>query len=240
MPIPVPAGQGSDEMPIVTHDEVRARIDQLRLSYHGYKRQLERLDLAPERRARLETDINLLEEEISTLEKIAQLGRIEPDRAKIEALVRERLHEVRAALAADPALYGLSAEQRDYTSGEVSALLWVLREDRLSMSMQQFAHSRRQPEHTERTLASALIQRLRNPADRDAQASAAYELGKLHVVEAIPYLAAALEAPAPVAEMALNALASFTEQELLDAGLPAEVRSRIVRSAGRGGVQGRG
>jgi acyl-CoA synthetase (AMP-forming)/AMP-acid ligase II len=76
---------------IVSQNEVRARIDQLQLNYEGYRRQLSRLELSGDRRERLERDVLLIGEEIATLEKIAQVGRVEPNRDRIEEIVRERL-----------------------------------------------------------------------------------------------------------------------------------------------------
>ena len=47
---------------IVSQSEVRNRIEQIKLSYEGYRRQIEHLDLSGERRDRLETDIRLLKD----------------------------------------------------------------------------------------------------------------------------------------------------------------------------------
>src|SRR5205807_10568472 len=84
---------------IASQLEIRSHIEQLRLGQTGYTRQLAKLEISPERRERLEIDVRLAEEEIATLEKIAQLGRVEPDRAKVEAAMRERLLALRTRLA---------------------------------------------------------------------------------------------------------------------------------------------
>src|SRR5258708_9274677 len=98
---------------IVSQAEVRSRIDQLKLSFEGYKRQLDHLDLSAERTERLQTEVRLLQEEIATLETLAQFGRVEPDRDKIEAEVRSRLAHVRQRLSSDPPLQQDNTEERD-------------------------------------------------------------------------------------------------------------------------------
>src|ERR1044072_4531152 len=118
-------------------NSIRGRIDQLRLSHTGYSRQLARLERSAERRARLENDTRLLDEEIATLERLANLQRSEPDAERVEAFVRERLLTLRAELAADPSLARFSEEERDQASGEVRGLLWALGEDALTVTMQQ-------------------------------------------------------------------------------------------------------
>ena len=83
-----------------------SHIDELKLSYEGYKRQLSRPELSNERQERLKASVQMLEQEIGTLETLVQFGRVEADRAKIEAEVRERLDIVKQRLASDPALDG--------------------------------------------------------------------------------------------------------------------------------------
>ena len=117
---------------IVSQNEIRSRIEQLRLNYEGYRRQLSRLDLSGERRERLERDVQLLDNEIATLEKIAQVGRVEPDRARIEEIVRERLAVVHERFASDPATAHLTSQEHEAISGETRALMWTLREDTLT------------------------------------------------------------------------------------------------------------
>src|SRR3954469_23097703 len=89
---------------ITNQAAIRSRIEQQKLSATGYSRQLTLLTISPERRERLETDVRLLQEEIATLEKVAQLERVEPDMERVEVAVRERLQAVRDRMSADPAL----------------------------------------------------------------------------------------------------------------------------------------
>jgi HEAT repeat protein len=60
----------------------------------------------------------------------------------------------------------------------------------------------------------------------EARASAAYELGKLGIAQAIPALAKALNDDPLVAEMALRALSMFGDVQLEEAGLPEELRAK--------------
>ncbi len=53
---------------IVSQNEVKSRIEQTRLSYDGYRRQLSRLDLEGERKERLENDVRLMQEELNPLD----------------------------------------------------------------------------------------------------------------------------------------------------------------------------
>jgi predicted HTH domain antitoxin len=216
--------------------QIRNKIDDTRLSYEGYKRQLAHLTLSPERRDRLETEIRLMEEEIATLEKIAQLSRVEPDRDRVEAIVRERLAVVRQRLAADPDLASLSDDERDYASGEVKALLALLGEDTLSRITDELSRRREPPTPADaharanQAAAAMLVHKLQNDQDRDTRAGAAYELGRLHILTAIPHLAAALDGDSMVAEMALRSLCAFSDDELGAAGLDNALLNR-VRSA---------
>jgi hypothetical protein len=212
---------------IVSQAEVRDRIDQLRLSYDGYRRQLDHLQLPPERLERLQTDIRLLQQELNTLETIAQFGRVEPDRDKIEASARERLAHVRERLAADPDLRGYAPEVRDQASGEIRALLWALGEDTLSLYSRELMKGRGDPSRTDRAVPGILIHALEEGPDPDTRAGAAYDLGKLHVVQGIPALAAALADDPFVAGIALKSLASFSDQELSEAGLDAGTLAKI-------------
>jgi len=214
----------------VNRQSIRNRIEELKLSLTGYERQLARLDLTPERKERLELETRLLGDEIATLEKIAQLGRVEPQQERVEAEVRERLEAVRARLASDPALLDLTPKERDAASGEIKALLWVLGEDLLSQQMQFLLEGRSQGDSgaTDRAVVQILIHGLENGPNPDARASAAYDLGKLHVVEGIPALARTIDdSDAYVAAMALESLASFSETELLQAGVSEDVARRV-------------
>jgi hypothetical protein len=213
---------------IVSQNEVRARIDQLQLNYDGYRRQLARLDLPGERRERLERDVLLLGEEIATLEKIAQVGRVEPDRARIEEIVRERLGVLQERSASDPATARLTPHEREITSGEARALLWTLREDTLTRYSDEMAKGRGpDPGKTDRAMPTILIHTLRDGPNSDARASAAYDLGKLHLPEAIPALADALGDDALVAQMALGALARFSNEELTAAGTAPAIIEQV-------------
>src|SRR5207248_2373450 len=106
---------------IASQSDIRNRIDQLKLSYDGYSRQIARPGISDERRERLETSVRLLEQEIATLEKLAQFGRLEPDRDKIVGSAQDRLALLRERMSGDPALDGYSQEERERTSGEVQA-----------------------------------------------------------------------------------------------------------------------
>ena len=59
------------------------------------------------------------------------------------------------------------------------------------------------------------------------RASSAYDLGKLHVVQAIPALAAALTDDPFVADLALRALAAFSNEELSASGLRDELIATV-------------
>ena len=92
--------------------------------------------------------------------------------------------------------------------------------------------TRRGPAGAVQALPSILITGLRTGADTGARASAAYELGVLHVTEAIPHLAAVLPDGGSVAEMALLALTRFSDQELSDASLSADLMEEVRRARG--------
>ena len=209
---------------LASQSEIKSKIDQLRLGYDGYNRQLTRPGLDAGRRERLEIDVILLGEEIATLEKLLQLGRAVDDRERIEEIARERLQEVRQTLVKEETLRGLDEEQRDYASGEVRALVWALGEDALTLGMAEMMRGRGQadPARTDRALPAILIHQLQEAPDAETRASAAYELGKLHIVQAIPNLTAALKDKPLVAEIAAGSLAMFTSEELKQAGIITE------------------
>ncbi len=220
---------------IATQSAIRGRLEQTRLSFEGYSRQLARLDLSPERRERIETDVRLLEQEIATLETLAQLGRVEPDRERVEAAVRERLAAVQDRMASDLTLSNLTGAERNRILGEVRALSWALGEDRLTQGMQMImeGHEYADPSRTDRALPAILINMLRAGPDTDSRASAAYELGKLRIAQAIPTLADALGDDPFVAEAALHALCAFQDDQLAEAGLDESLIEK-VRSVRQG------
>ncbi|MBF6613194.1 MAG: hypothetical protein IVW55_08705 [Chloroflexi bacterium] len=219
---------------IVSQGEVRSKIDQVKVGYEGYKRQLRRADLTIERKGRLEAEIKLAADEIATLEKVAQLGRVEQDRTKIEEIVRERLATMRAKLAADPFLAALSSQERDLFSGEVRALVWALREDTLTLFTQELLreNEHHDPGRTDRALPAILIHTLEEAPEMDARANAAYDLGKLHITQAIPRLATAFHDHHVVADTAFHALTLFTDDELKEAGLSISLIERIKEARG--------
>ncbi|HYO49106.1 MAG TPA: hypothetical protein VEW94_04575 [Chloroflexia bacterium] len=212
-----------------SHAEIRSRIDQLRLSYKGYQRQLDRLDLSEERRERLEIEVRLMGEEIATLGKIAQVARVEPDGDRVATIVRDRLTALREKMADDPDLAELTPEERDYTSGEVKALLWTLGEDRLSLNLGILmeGYSLSDPTRADRVLPGLLTHTITEGESAEARANAAYDVGKMRITQAIPALATALEDDPWVAEIALDALCAFTGDELRQAGLPDRVMQRV-------------
>lgn len=214
---------------IPTPTDIRSRIDHLRLSHDGYKRQVAHPGMSGDRVARLQSEIQIMSEEIATLEKLAHLARIEPDPAKIETMVRDRLATVRDALRNNPLLSDLSEQERDLTSGEIRAFVWALGEDAVTLGMQEMmrGHERSDPGRTERALPQILIHRLQEAPDADTRASAAYDLGKLHITSAIPSLANALQDDPFVAEIALRSLTLFTDDELQQANLSTDDFARI-------------
>ncbi len=210
--------------------EIKGRIDELRLSHSGYTRQLGRPGLSSERQQRLETDVALLDEEISTLEKIYQLGRMEPDRKKVEASVQERLDVLAARYSQDSALSHLKPDELGAASGEAKTLMWALGRDRLTLAMQEIvkSHGPRDPSRTDRAIPNILRHSLEEGPDPDTRASAAYELGKLGIEEAIPWLLAALRDPDSfVAQIAARALAYFSDEDLAAAEVPTDSMDAI-------------
>lgn len=218
---------------LVSQSDIRNRIEELKLSYGGYTRQLNRLDITDERCERLEIETGFLQEEIATLEKLAQLVRIEPDRSKVEASVRERLDAIRHRVSEDPSLAEFTQEERDQSSGESLALLWALGEDRLTQNARFLiqGHEHADPSRTDRMVPGILLHTLESGPNPDARANAAYDLGKLGVAQAIPNLAAALDDEPIVAEMALRSLRLFTDDQLEQAGLTKETLLRIKQAA---------
>jgi len=215
---------------LVSQNEVQARIEELRLGSSGYKRQLKLLDISPERRQRLEAEVVIREEESKTLEKIVQLGRVEEDREKIEAIVRERLEVLQSRLSADADKSGLEPDQYEYVSGEYKALVWALGEDALTKSLRHtpIAHRLTQDEEqSAQTVTAMLTRAIRDGRTVDMRASAAYDIGRLHLIEALPHLAAALRDDSMVADVALQALRAFSEAEMRDAGVADEVIRRV-------------
>lgn len=207
---------------------IRSHIDELKLSYEGYKRQLSRPDLSNERQERLKVSVQMLEHEIGTLETLVQFGRVEADRGKIEAEVRERLDIVKQRLASDPALDGYTEEEREQTSGELKALEWALGEDRLVRDTQEWARATAfDPTRAERNVPPLLDKLMRESDDVDTRANAMYDAGQLHIVAAIPALAAALGDEPLVSETALGALCKFSDEELRGAGLDEVVLARV-------------
>ncbi len=216
---------------LVSQSYIRNHIEELKLSYGGYTRQLGRLDITSERRERLESENTLLQEEIATLEKLAQLVRVEPDRDKVEVAVRERLAEVRLRMSEDPSLAEFAQEERDQASGETRALTWALGEDRLTQNAQFLikGHEHADPTRTDRMVPNILLHTLEQGPNADARANAAYDLGKLGVTQAIPGLVAALDDEPLVAEMALRSLLLFTDEQLRQAGLDDETLLKIKK-----------
>jgi hypothetical protein len=91
------------------------------------------------------------------------------------------------------------------------------------------------PSRTDRAMPGILIHALEEGPDVDTRASAAYDLGKLHITQAIPALAAALSDDPFVSDLALRSLASFTDEELGAANLAPPVISKVAvaRADGR-------
>lgn len=216
---------------IADNVEIRHRIDQLKLSYEGYTRQLSRPNLSDERQERLKASVRMLEQEGGTLEKLAQFGRVEADRDKIEAEVKARLGIVRERLASDPSLDGYSQEEREQTSGELKALQWALGQDKLVQDTQEWARETAfDPTRAERTLPALLDLVGREGGDTDTRANAAYDAGQLHIVGAIPMLVGALGDEPLVAEMAIQALCRFSKDELRSANVDARVLERVEKA----------
>ncbi len=214
---------------LVSQSDIKNRIEELKLSLSGYSRQLQRLDISDERRERLGSDIVLLQEEVNALEALAQLGRVEPDREKVEVVVRQRIESLRAESAGDERLAALNEEERDQTTGEARALLWSVGEDRLTRNSRFLVEGREHsdPTRTDRAVPNILIHTLEEGPSPETRASAAYELGQLHIAQAIPNLVAALEDEPEVVEFALLALAKFTSEQLREAEVSSDLVEKI-------------
>lgn len=218
---------------IVEQAAIRSKLDELRFSHEGFSRQLERSGQSLERSERLRAELELLREEIATLEKVQQLGRVEPDRSKIGAAVEERLEAVRARLQAEARVAGLEPDQLGAVSGEARALLWTLGLDRLTVAMREMSQNvpARDASRTDRAIPNILLHSLQEAPEAESRASAAYELGKLQVAEAIPALARALNDPDPfVASVALQALSYFSEEALREGSISPEIVDRVSRA----------
>ncbi|MEA2573423.1 MAG: hypothetical protein QOH93_721 [Chloroflexia bacterium] len=205
---------------IVEQAAIKSRLDELRLSYEGFSKQLTRPGLSPERAERLHSELEMLREEIATLEKVQQLGRVEPDRARVEAAIEERLGVLQTRLAAEPGELDLDPEALGAVSGEARALLWTLGRDRLTLAMHEMSQNvpARDPGRTDRAVPNILLHALQEAPDAEARASAAYELGRLQVAEAIPALVHAVADPdAFVIDVALQALGYFSDEALREA-----------------------
>jgi hypothetical protein len=218
---------------IVEQSAIKSRLDELRFSYEGFAKQLAHPGHSNERAKRLQIELETLRDEISTLEKIQQLGKVEPDRSKIEALVEGRLDVVRANLQADARFAALELQELDAVSGEVRALLWALGRDRLTLAMQDMSRNLppRDPGRTERALPNILLHSLQEAPDPESRASAAYELGRLHMSEGLSALVHALDDPDPfVASVALQALGYYPDEALREGNVSPAVVERIARA----------
>jgi hypothetical protein len=217
---------------IVEQSAIKSRLDELRMSYEGFTRQLGRAGLSSERAERLQGELEMLRDEIDTLAKIHQLGRVEPDRSRIGTIVQERLDAVISQLWEDPHLSTFEPEELGAASGEVRALLWTLGRDRLTLAMQEMSQStpRQDPARTDRAIPNILLHALQEAPDAESRASAAYELGKLQLTEAIPALVRALDdADKFVADVALQALGYFPREALREAQVDPLVVERVNR-----------
>ncbi len=217
---------------IVEQAAIKSRLDELHMSYEGFTKQLARPGLSSERTERLQAELEMLRDEIATLEKVHQLGRVEANRARIEAMVQERLEVVQAKLGEDARFAGIEPEALGAVSGEARALLWTLGRDQLTLAMQEIARSgqERDPGRTDRTVPNILLHALQEAGDAESRASAAYELGKLQLAGAIPALVQALDDPDSfVAEVALQALSYFPLETLREAQVSPAVLERVTR-----------
>lgn len=221
---------------IVEQAAIKSRLDELRLSYDGFTKQLTRPDLSTERAERLHSDIDMLREEIATLEKLQQLGRVEPDRAKIEESVLARLEVVKERLGKEMRALGLEVEASGAISGEAKALLWALGRDRLTLAMQDMLLNVPGRDHgrTDRAIPNILLHALQEAPDAESRASAAYELGRLQLVEAIPSLVRAVEdRDSFVVDVALQALGYYPEEALREAQVGPTLVERVARARHR-------
>ncbi|MDQ3706263.1 MAG: HEAT repeat domain-containing protein [Chloroflexota bacterium] len=221
---------------IVEQAAIKSRLDELRLSYDGFTKQLTRPGLSAERAERLHSDLEMLREEIATLEKLQQLGRVEPDRARVEAAVQERLEVVQERLLEEMRSVGLEAEAAGAISGEARGLLWALGRDRLTLAMQDMSQNvpGRDPGRTDRAIPNILLHALQEAPDAESRASAAYELGRLQLVEAIPSLVRAVEdRDSFVVDVALQALGYYPDEALREAQVSPTLIERVARARQR-------
>ncbi len=221
---------------IVEQAAIKSRLDELRLSYDGFTKQLTRPGLSAERAERLRSDLEMLREEIATLEKLQQLARVEPDRTRVEAAVRERLEVVQERLGKEMRSVGLEPEAAGAMSGEARALLWALGRDRLTLAMQDMSQNvpGRDPGRTDRAIPNILLHALQEAPDAESRASAAYELGRLQLIEAIPSLVRAVEDPDSfVVDVALQALGYYPDEALREAQVSPVLIERVARARER-------
>ena len=221
---------------IVEQAAIKSRLDELRLSYDGFTKQLTRQGLSSERAERLQSDLELLREEIATLEKLHQLGRVEADRARVEAAVEERLEVVWERLGEEMQALALEPEAIGAISGEAKALLWALGRDRLTLAMREMSQNvpGRDPGRTDRAIPNILLHALREAPDAESRASAAYELGRLQLVEAIPALVHAVDDADPfVVDVALQALGYFSTDALREAQVNPTLIERVAQARER-------
>jgi hypothetical protein len=221
---------------IVEQAAIKSRLDELRLSYAGFTKQLSRPGISAERAERVRSELESLAEEIATLEKIPQVGRVEANRARVGAIVQERLEVVQAKLSADVRFAGMESGALGAVSGEARALLWTLGQDRLTLAMQEMADSTqgRDPGRTDRAVPNILLHALQEAPDAESRASAAYELGKLQLAEAIPALVRALDDDDSfVADVASQALGYFSDEALREAQVSPSVEERAARARHR-------
>lgn len=228
---------------IASRQDIKTRIEELKLSHTGYTRQLGRPGLSEERRERLLTDVAFLQAELGALDKVLQLCQVEPDAGEVQRLVEERLAVLAQRFAGDPRFAELEADDLGLASGEARALLWAVGRDKLTLAMQDIMQHAgpRDPSRIARALPAILLHALQEAPDPDARASAAYELGKLGVREAIPALEAALhDRDGMVAQVAFRSLVYFSDSELLqanvDAGVLEQVRAAHVQLQEQGKI----
>jgi hypothetical protein len=92
----------------------------------------------------------------------------------------------------------------------------------------------RDPGRTDRAIPSILLHALQEAPDAESRASAAYELGRLQLVEAIPSLVRAVEDPDSfVVDVALQALGYYPDEALREARVSPTLVERVVRARQR-------
>lgn len=215
---------------IASRQEIKSRIEELKLSYTGYTRQLGRLGLTHDRAERLNIDVAYLTEEMATLDKVLQLWQVEPDAGEIQRLAEERLGALAQRYAGDPRFAELPADDLGLASGEARALLWVLGRDKLTLAMQDIMQRAgpRDPSRTERALPTILLHTLQEAPDPDFRANAAFDLGKLRLREAIPALEAALrDSDQMVVQVAFKSLTCFSDEDLALAHVALNILEQV-------------